>query len=376
MNQVFFDLGVFLYWSEDSMTSKSLTSKGSLIVSNKDELKTLKDIYAVMDPDIVEMLYALREAGFSLYVCDIIPVAQTRESVKKLGIAEYFDGFVSGKTEQTLARGLNQKCKKDDFGVFVGTEEKIMKAATKLGMPSVAYGKNWSKAGKTAFSVALSPLEVEDQVNIALLIHDIVQKTIQNESRILGIDGIAFAGKKVLAEKISRYMDLVGQENMTVDLEDFHRAVEESYKGEDPVESYYFNGYNNEKLIEEVLDPYIKDGRIDKKVYCLDTSNDAFINERHYKLSENGVMILVGTMMYREPLIRYFDTTIYVRVDYREAEHRASLMEAPIYGDDPLEVYIEKNIPAQKMYVARHDPFDKRDFVIDNTNYHRPFFID
>ena len=170
-------------------------------------------------------------------------------------------------------------------------------------------------------------------------------------------------------------MDFVGQENIIVDLEDYHRAVEESYKGEDPVEAYYFNGYNNEKLIDEVLHPYRKQGKIDKTIYCLDISNDSFVNERHYTLSEDGVMILLGTMMYREPLMRYFDTTVYIRVDYREAEHRVSLVDAPIYGDDPLEEYKEKTIPAQKMYVARHNPFENKDFIIDNTNYHRPFFI-
>jgi len=28
------------------------------------------------------------------------------------------------------------------------------------------------------------------------------------------------------------------------------------------------------------------------------------------------------------------------------------------------------------MYVQKHDPFIKSDFVIDNSNYHRPFFME
>ena len=124
-----------------------------------------------------------------------------------------------------------------------------------------------------------------------------------------------------------------------------------------------------------MLDPFKKDGCIDRIVYCLDSTNDAFINERHYKISKEGVMVLLGPMMYREPLMRYFDVTVGMRVDYRESEHRASLMDTPIYGEDPLEVYRKKNIPAQKMYVQRHDPFENRDFVIDNSNFHRPFLV-
>ena len=375
MNLVFFDLGVFLYWSEESIVSKSLASKGGVIVSNKEDLRALKEKHAVLDPEIIDMLKALKSSGFSLCVCDNLPQTQIKECLNKLEIIDYFDAFVSARTEDTMAKALNKKRATGDFAVYVGSEEKIIRAASKVRIPSIAYGQEWASVCPLAFSSALSPMEIEEQVRITFLIFNIVEKTIDKKSRVLGIDGITFAGKKVLADKISHYMDFVGQENIIVDLEDYHRAVEESYKGEDPVEAYYFNGYNNEKLIDEVLHPYRKQGKIDKTVYCLDISNDSFVNERHYTLSEDGVMILLGTMMYREPLMRYFDTTVYIRVDYREAEHRVSLFHAPIYGDDPLEEYKEKTIPAQKMYVARHNPFENKDFIIDNTNYHRPFFI-
>ena len=205
--------------------------------------------------------------------------------------------------------------------------------------------------------------------------HAVARKTIEKKAKILGIDGIDYAGKKFFARSLGKYFDLLGKEYTIVNLQDFHRAVEETYKGEDPVESYYFNGFNNEKLISEVLEPFVRDGRLDRVVYCLDSNNDAFINERHYNISEEGVMVLVGPMMYREPLLRFFDVTVHIRVDYREAEIRAGLLDTPIYGEDPLEVFKNKNIPAQKMYVQRHDPFEHRDFVIDNSNFHRPFFI-
>lgn len=375
MNRVFFDIGVFLYWSDESLDSKRLTSKGSLIVSNNEAFQALTDSNAGMDPDIAILLKSLREDGFSLNICDTLPLSQIRDGLKKLGILDYFDDIVSAKTIDAMARGLAQTRGRDDFAIVVSSDELILDGATREQIPCVAYGPNWKKVAKLTFSVARSPLELEDQIHLISLVHTVVKKAIISQARILGIDGISFAGKKVFAENLGKYLTLLGKEYIVVDLEDFHRAEEESYKGEDPVEAYYFNGYNNEKLIDEVLKPFVKQGKLDKVVYCLDSTNDSFVNERHYQLSENGLMILLGTMMYREPLIRYFDMTVYMRVDYREAEHRASLMEEPIYGEDPLEVYKTRNIPAQKMYVQRHDPFGDRDFVIDNSNYHRPFFI-
>ena len=376
MNRVFFDLGVFLYWSADSMASKSVTSKGSVIVSNKDALKAIMEENAVMDPDILDVLKSLRKEGFSLNICDSFSQAEIWECVEKLGIDKYFDEYVSTTTEEAMASAFAEKRGKDDFFLFVGTNEMIIRVATKMQIPSICYGKDWMSVYPMTFSKALYPIEIEDQIRITLLVHSIVKKAILKKSKILGIDGIMYAGKKTLADRITRYMDLIGQENMIVDLEDYHRAVEESYKGEDPVEAYYFNGFNYEKLMEDVLDPYLKEGKLDRTVYCLDSYNDAFVNERYYKISENGIMILLGTMMYREPLLKYFDTTVYLRVDDKEAEHRASLMDVPVYGLASIDDYKKKDIPAEKMYVARHDPFRNRDFVIDNSNYHRPFFID
>lgn len=375
MNRVFFDIGVFLYCSEESLDSKRLTSKGSLIVSNNDAFQAFTESNAGMDPDIEVLLKSLREDGFSLNICDVLPLSQIRDGLKKLGIHEYFDEIVSAKTIDAMARGLAQTRGRDDFAIVVSSDELILDAATREQFPSVSYGWNWKKTAHLTFSYARYPLELDDQIHLISLVHTVVKKAILSQARILGIDGISFAGKKVFAENLGRYLTLLGKEYTVVDLEDFHRADEENYKGEDPVEAYYFNGYNNEKLIEEVLKPFVKQGKLDTVVYCLDSTNDSFANERHYQVSENGLMILLGTMMYREPLIRYFDMTIYMRVDYREAEHRASLMEEPLYGEDPLEVYKTRNIPAQKMYVQRHDPFSDRDFVIDNSNYHRPFFI-
>ena len=368
MNRIFFDIGVFLYWSNESMESKKLTSRGSVDVSDKEDLKE-------MDPDIEAMLKALAGAGYSLNICDSLAQSQVRDVLKKLGIQDYFDDIVSAKTVDSMARGLSQMRGRDDFSIVISSDDTILDAASREQIPAIAYGSNLSRIADKTFSVAYYPLEVEDKVQLLLMVHTVVKKAIQTKARILGIDGISFAGKKVFAENLGRYMQLLGKEYIVVDLEDFHRAKEENYKGEDPVESYYFNGYNNEKLIDEVLHPFVEQGKLDTVVYCLDNTDDSFVNERHYQLSENGIMILVGTMMYREPLIHFFDMTVYMRVDYREAEHRASLMDDPMYGDDPLEVYKTKNIPAQKMYVQRHDPFGDRDFVIDNSNYHRPFFI-
>ncbi|MBO4926663.1 MAG: HAD hydrolase-like protein [Clostridiales bacterium] len=374
MNHIYFDLGVFTFWSEESLDSRRLISNGGVVISDDTALLDVREEQEV-DPDLIEMMKSLAKDGYDLNICDNRTSPEIKKKLKQLNILEYFNQIVSGKTVDTLARNLKKLRQHEDFSIFVGCSSVAIEAAVKCQIPVVAYGQNLVDALDSAFCYAFYPLEIEDQVNTVMVIHNVARRTIESNARILGIDGIEFAGKTVFAQNLGRYFDMLGKEYQILDMEDYHRAVEETYKGEDPVEAYYFNGYNNEKVIEEVLEPFVRDGSINKIVYCLDSSNDSFINERHYQISEDGVMIIIGTMMFREPLIHYFDVTVYMRVDYRESEHRASLEESPIYGMDPVEVYRTKHIPAQKMYVQRHDPFENRDFVIDNSNYHRPFFI-
>ena len=376
MNRVYFDLGVFTYWSKEALESKRLVSRGGVLVSDEDALFDVLDGSERVDPDLLEMLSNLSADGFDINICDTRPADEIREILGELNISSYFHQIVSAGSAGPLANSLSKLRSKEDLSIFVGCNGIVIAACELCQIPVIAYGEYFRDYAQDAFAWALYPLEIEDQIHTTMVIHCVAKRTIEKNARVLGIDGIDFAGKKEFAASLGRYFDLLGKEYQIVYLEDYHRAVEASYKGEDPVESYYFNGFNTEKLIGEVLKPFKKQGSIDKTVYCLDSENDAFVNELHYKLSEDGVMVLIGTMMYREPLMRYFDVTVYMRVDYREAEHRASLMDMPLYGDDPVEVYKAKHIPAQKMYVQRHDPFDGRDFVIDNSNYHRPFFVE
>ncbi len=375
MNRVYFDMGVFTYWSDEALESRRLVSKGGVLVSDEEALSGIRNGSEQIDTGLIDMLQNLSNEGYDLNICDTIPVAEIKDKIVELGIGSFFHQIISAGSAEPLANSLQKIRGKDDFSLYVGCNGTVIEAADMSQIPVIAYGEHFRRYALDAFCYAMYPLEIEDQIATLMVIHSVARRTIEKNARVLGIDGIEFSGRKVFTAKLARYFELLGKEYDVIELEDYHRVVEAAYKGEDPVESYYFNGFNTEKLITEVLKPFKREGTIDKVVYCLDSSNDSFVNERHYKLSEEGVMILIGTMMYREPLMRYFDVTVYIRVDYREAEHRASLMDTPLYGEDPVEVYRTKHIPAQKMYVSRHDPTDKRDFVIDNSNYHRPVFI-
>lgn len=375
MKRIYFDLGVFTYWSEDSLDNRRLISKSGIIISDESAVNEVKE-HEEVDQDIVEILQSLHEQGFNLNICDSASVDEIKQVIKHYEISGYFDQIVSTTKVSAMAKTLTKLRAKDDFFIFVGTNEVCVDAMAMCQIPVVAYGEKMPEILPKAFCKATYPLEIEDQVLTCHVIHSLAKKAIETKAKIMGIDGIDFAGKKVFASKLGQYLEMLGKEYQIVHLEDYHRAVEESYKGEDPVEAFYFNGFNNDKLIDEVLNPYKKNGSIDKIVYCLDNSGEAFVNERHYQLSQDGLMIIIGCMMYREPLIRFFDMTVFMKVDYRESEHRASLVEAPIYGIDPVELYRTKNIPAQKMYVQRHDPYENRDFVVDNSNFHRPLLVE
>ena len=56
MDRVYFDMGVFTFWSEESLDNKRLIAKGGVLVSDDAALKEVMDGSDPLDMDLVEML--------------------------------------------------------------------------------------------------------------------------------------------------------------------------------------------------------------------------------------------------------------------------------------------------------------------------------
>jgi uridine kinase len=80
-------------------------------------------------------------------------------------------------------------------------------------------------------------------------------------------------------------------------------------------------------------------------------------------------------LLLRPPLSDYFDSKIFIHIDFDEMLKRAEKRDVPKYGIVFLQKYINKYIPVQKQYLQEHRPQINCDILIDNTDYLCPKII-
>ena len=102
MDRVYFDMGVFTFWSEESLDNKRLIAKGGVLVSDDAALKEVMDGSDPLDMDLVEMLTNLSEDGFELNICDTLSVPEIQDLLGELGIGDFFSNIVSAKSARNF----------------------------------------------------------------------------------------------------------------------------------------------------------------------------------------------------------------------------------------------------------------------------------
>jgi uridine kinase len=309
-------------------------------------------------------------------ICSELGIKETRTLIEKSMINCFFDEVIYAKTPAIIKSKISIATRPDEFSVVVCESEMFVDAAFQSGVASIRTieQENQTKGRET---LTVDTIDLADEAVMQAEVFFKIVKTfcVDQKCRLIGIDGIELVGKTYFSRKLMNFLALRGIKSMTVRLCDFRNPVVESYRGEDEVEAYYFHAYNCNKFIDEILQPFTNDGCLDVTVYSFEGDANRHGHELEYHLDRDGVLLVEGEHMYREPLIDFFDGKIYLFMDELEALHRALVRDIYLGDEERSDEYKRKHIPAQKMYSVGHLPIDKSDFAIDNTNYRRPKIV-
>ena len=89
----------------------------------------------------------------------------------------------------------------------------------------------------------------------------------------------------------------------------------------------------------------------------------------------HGILIVEGILLFREPLRKYFDIKIFLRIDFEEMLRRAKLRDVPKFGVEVLDSYQSRYMPAQERYFRECTPELQCDILIDNNDWERPVLL-
>ncbi len=362
-----------LFAEDVVLDDHKLRNVGKVIVSEKKDRLTVLTNFRELKPGVVEVLDLLSVSGFALVIVSDLGIRETRMKLEEAMIDRYFERSISPKTCETYFRDYEKEDSDEDFTVVVCRSEDLIHSALKYHLPTIrVLGDGITDKGAATLT-ADNIEQVDDIVFQAAVFDEITQKIRSREQcRLIGIDGIELVGKSYFSKKLASFLSIYGIRATVVRLSDFKSPIEVTYKGEDEVEAFYFHAFNYNKLLNELILPFIEKGSIDAVLTSFGDETNRYGKDIRYTIEPGGVMILEGELMYREPLIDYFDCMIFLYMDEQEALHRA-LVRDLFLGEETKEAeFKNKRIPAQKMYMARHIPVERCDFAIDNSDHRRP----
>ncbi len=203
-------------------------------------------------------------------------------------------------------------------------------------------------------------------------IFQLIQNTYLFPGCIIGINGVDTSGKSQFSNKLSHYLSEQGICNTVISIDDFHNPAALRRKGANAIDAYYQNAFDFPRLVREILAPWRQTGYLHHTTACLNLDTDQYDRKLVLDLHPQDVLILEGSLLFREPLLPYLDIKIFLDITFTEMLRRAAQRDVPRFGTDILRAYKDKYIPVQQHYFHECRPKCTADLVINNENYQNP----
>jgi phosphoglycolate phosphatase len=328
--------------------------------------------------NVENLLSSLAANGISMAICGIGSKEYIDTVLTHCNIKHYFkyichriDGLSKSQVLKNLLKETNLQ---PDECIMVGDSLTDLTAAKENGLPflgvNYGYGSN---------DIAEANAIADDVLHLERLIYQfIVFSKIQSDIGtlkrpvIVGVNGVDTSGKTEFSIGLQKYLNTKGYSTQLIHSDDFHNLKSLRMKDSSP-EGYIANAFNLTSLFDLISE--IKSKSVDKQVDLLDLATDTYTNRKHYKTNDETIVIVEGVLLYRPPIDGLIDYKVFLDISFDEVIRRATLRDVPKYGKDFLQKYIERYIPAQKIYLKQFLPKKKCQLIIDNNDYNKPKYI-
>jgi len=208
-----------------------------------------------------------------------------------------------------------------------------------------------------------------DQVSAYIL----SQKT--NHPLRVAIDGIDAAGKTKLTKELIFPLKRSRRQVIQISLDNFHNPTQIRYRrGKDSPEGYYYDSFNYETLIENVLDPISSGGNRKIKRVLFNLISNSVIDSEYEVVDENAIILFDGIFLMRPELVHFWDVSIFVDISLDTAMYRAYEREKlnGLSYEEIHSLYEKRYFGGQKIYFERCSPHQNVNLIVNNDDFRNP----
>lgn len=191
----------------------------------------------------------------------------------------------------------------------------------------------------------------------------------------VGIDGITASGKSTFARELSEILKASKRPVIHTTLDGFHNPRSCRYaRGRESAEGYYYDAYNYDGVVENLLLPLGPKGDRQYRTKIFDLITDQAMQPEANTAPAEAILIVDGSFALRPELREHWDFKIFVNVAYDIAENRAGDRDAKCFGstDEARRITKKRSHAAHKIHASSCLPQEIANLVIQNDDPARP----
>lgn len=341
--------------------------------------------FATLFPQVKETLELLRTRGYRLALCSNSSAVWFTSAISALGIRDHFDYFECFQDNNLNKSQMVQKIK-NKFGnletAVIGDRANDIEAARENNTLSIGalygYGGEEPKQADITLTTFSDLLGIFDRrlPIFEKILAEVNKKKKKYKAFIIGITGIDTSGKTIFAEALSEFITSKDYSSKLIQLDDFHNPREIRYAGENQADNYYHKSFDIATIVQKLLVPIRENGRLSTKLTLLNLHTNKYEVEKEYLVDKDTIVVFEGVFLFRKELSPYLDYRIFLEIPYEESKSRAVTRDVPVYGEEILDRYDGKYLPAQRKYLDEYPPNKTADLIINNENWEYPKVVD
>ncbi len=341
------------------------------------EIEIVKERGRLFD-HVEELLSSLASDGIPMAICGMGSKEYIETVLTRCNIKHYFQDIrhrIDGLSKaQVLKYLLKERNLQPDECIMAGDSLTDITAARENGLPFIGV-----RYGYGSHDIAEADAIADDVPQLKSLIYQFliftkIEREIKFRSRpvVIGINGVDTSGKTEFSSALQKYLGRRGYHTELIRVDDFHqpRAVRSK---DGSAEGYIANAFDLEKLSALIAE--MKSKPTDRQIDLLDLDTDTYSNKKHYSSNRETIIIVEGVLLYRPPLDDLLDYKVFLDISFDEVLRRARARDVPKYGEEFLQKYMERYIPAQMIYLKQFSPKEKCDLIVDNNDFHKPILV-
>jgi uridine kinase len=202
----------------------------------------------------------------------------------------------------------------------------------------------------------------------------ILAKKLDHPVRV-AIDGLDNAGKSMLAKELIFPLKKSKRQIINISIDGFHLPQKFRYRrGEYSPEGYYYDSFNLESVVSNVLEPLSPGGNRQFRRQIFDFRTDQNVESEWEKAGDNAILLFDGLFLQRQELDSFWDIRIFIEIDQDISLDRAfkrNIQFSQTLGNIQQK-YVQRYFPAHQIYLERCHPELRADAVIENNDWKNP----